>query len=133
MLRAAEEPLGWEGKQCGHRVAPSGCSEGPQRVQSPHLLPFKAASAIEELPEGGTNLQEQDSRFASEAQVGSNSSGLKLILYYPEGVVVGRKYQRVFAKRREHVAEIRLHPQLCLGCLFLFYIFRNLLGKETTL
>lgn len=100
---------------------------------APHLLPFKVAPAIEELPEGGTKLQEQDNRFASEAQVGSTSSGFKFIRYYLEGVVVGRKYQRVFAKRREHIAEIRLHPQLCLGCLFLFYIFRNPLGKETTL
>lgn len=40
-------------------------------------------------------------------------------------------YQGVFAKRGENVAEIRLNAQSCLGCLFLFYIFRNLLGKET--
>lgn len=62
---------------------------------------------MEELPEGGTLLSKQGKAFASRAHAGSSSSNPKFILYYLEGVVVGRKHQRAFAKRREHGAEIR--------------------------
>ena len=40
---------------------------------------------------GGTEFLNQGKPFASRVQTGSNSSGVKFILYYPEGVIIGRK------------------------------------------
>lgn len=75
-----------------------------------HLLPFSAdcdRGAPRSVPEGRTLLSRPGEAFASRAHAGSSSSNPKFILYYLEGVVVGRKHQQAFAKRREHGAEIR--------------------------
>lgn len=72
------------------------------------LISFLSAqTSIEELPEGGILLPKPGEAFASRAHAGSSSGNPKFILYYLEGVVVGRKHQQAFAKRREHGAEIR--------------------------